>query len=543
MKALARWAVLVLTTGGLALAQPGPPTIEVSPNLYDFGTIAATARVEATISVRNTGESTLEILSITTSCGCTKAQLDKEKIEPGQTTTLKIIFDARSHVGERETPLTEPEAVTHAVYLRTNDPEHPEAEIEIRARLEPNSQAPFPTRQGGNSPPLSGEGPGERFLTTIYYNEACHDCVLYLDHELIPLLRELGITEIAKKDYISERANRTELLERSMQLQIPPKLQGHLTVFLNDTIILQGHVPLQIVRDLLKPENLGRYERIVVLQDKMAAHGDQPTSYFVWGYAGEVKEYPIETPIETYLSWLERNQGEAPPATQTRDALSFLLLVLGAGLLDGINPCAFAVLLLFMAFLFTLQRARSQMLQAGLVYITAIYVTYLAIGLGLLRVFTLSSEPHLIAKLGAGFMILLGLVNIKDAFWYGRWFSLGVLKVGAETRERWMQKATLPATAVLGFLVGICEFPCTGGVYVGILGLLSAQTTYVEGLGYLLMYNVMFVLPLVAILLALGNRRTLGQVSRWEAQHKQALKLGQGLVMIALGVAILLWFV
>ncbi|MFN4218942.1 MAG: cytochrome c biogenesis protein CcdA, partial [Candidatus Bipolaricaulia bacterium] len=125
----------------------------------------------------------------------------------------------------------------------------------------------------------------------------------------------------------------------------------------------------------------------------------------------------------------------------------------------------------------------------------------------------------------------------------GRWFSLGVLKVGAETRERWMQKATLPAPAVLGFLVGICEFPCTGGVYVGILGLLSAQTTYFEGLGYLLMYNVMFVLPLVAILLALGNRRTLGQVSRWEAQHKQALKLGQGLVMIALGVAILLWFV
>ena len=367
--------------------------------------------------------------------------------------------------------------------------------------------------------------------------------MLYLDHELIPLLRELGIAEIVKKDYISERANRAELLERSMRLQVPAKLQGHLTVFLDEKIILQGHVPVQIVRDLLKPKNFARYERIVVLQDKMAAHGDVPTSYFVWGYAGDVKEYPIETPIETYLAWLEKNRSEAPPLTQTRDALGFLLLVLGAGLLDGINPCAFAVLFLFMAFLFTLQRARSQMLQAGLVYIAAIYVTYLAIGLGLLRVFTLSSEPHLIAKIGAGLMIVLGLVNIKDAFWYGRWFSLGVLKVGAETRERWMQKATLPATAVLGFLVGICEFPCTGGVYVGILGLLSAQTTYMEGLGYLLIYNVMFVLPLVAILLALGNRRTLGQVSRWEAQHKQALKLGQGLVMIALGVAILLWFV
>ncbi len=543
MKTITRWAVLVLVMSGPALAQAGPPKIEVSPALYDFGTIAATDRVETTISVRNVGESTLEILSVTTSCGCTKAQLEAEKIEPGQTTPLKIIFDARSHVGERQTPLTEPEAVTHLVYLRTNDPQHPEAEIEIRARLEPHLLDPFPQEKGEqNSPPPLGEGPGERLTVTIYYNEACHDCVLYLDHELIPTLKELGITGIVKKDYISERKNRAELVERSMQLEIPPKLQGHLSVFLDDRVILQGHVPLQIVRDLLKPENVGRYDRIVVLQDKMAAHGDLPTQYFVWGYAGEVKEYPIETPIETYLLWLAENRGAAP-VTQTRDQVSFLLLVLGAGLLDGINPCAFAVLLLFMAFLFTLQRARSQMLQAGLVYIGAIYLTYLAIGLGILRVFTLSSEPHVIAKLGAGFMIVLGLVNVKDAFWYGRWFSLGVLKVGAETRERWMRKATLPATAVLGFLVGICEFPCTGGVYVGVLGLLSAQTTYLSGLGYLVLYNVMFVLPLVAILVALGNRRTLGQVSRWEAQHKRALKLGQGLVMIALGAGILLWFV
>ncbi len=529
-------SLIVIGTLGVVLWPKGPPRIQLSRSLHDFGTIKSTDRVETTIIVRNSGGQPLEILSVTTSCGCTKAQLASAKLAPGEETTLLIVFDAASHSAEQTRDSSEPEAVSHVVYLRTNDPEQPEAQIEIRANLSPG---PSP-QEGGelSSFPL---GKGDK-SAVIYYNEACHDCVLYLDHELIPLLTELGITDIVKKDYISERQNRSELLERSIRLQIPPQLQGHLTVFLGDKIILQGHVPVEIVRDLLKPENSGRYKRIVLLQDKMAAHGDQPTSYFVWGYAGDVKEYPIETPIEAYLSWLAEHQSEAP-AIQTWDSLGFLLLVLGAGLLDGINPCAFAVLLLFMAFLFTLQRARSQMLQAGLVYIGAIYLTYLAIGLGILRVFTLSSEPHLIAKLGAGLMIALGLVNIKDAFWYGRWFSLGVLKVGAETRERWMRKATLPATAVLGFLVGICEFPCTGGVYVGVLGLLSAQTTYLSGLGYLVLYNVMFVLPLVGILFALGNRRTLGQVSRWEAQHKQALKLGQGLIMIALGVGILLWFV
>ena len=379
----------------------------------------------------------------------------------------------------------------------------------------------------------------------IYYNNACHDCAQYLEHELIPLLQRLGIAKIVKKDYINERSFRAELIDRSKKLEIPDKLQGHLTVFLDEKIILQGHVPLEIVRDLLTPTNLGRYQRIVVLQDKMSSHGDKPTSYQVWGFVGEVQEYPLDTSIVTYLDWLAAHPGQPPappPVTERRDAFSFMMLVLGAGLLDGINPCAFAVLLLFMAFLFTLQRARSQILQAGLVYIAVIYLTYFAIGLGILKVFSLSSVPHLMAKLGSGFMILLGLVNIKDYFWYGRGLSLSMPTVGAAARDRWMRKATLPAVAVLGVLVGLCEFPCTGGIYVGILGLLSAQTSYWVGFGYLLIYNVMFVLPLVAILFGIGNRRVIGQFSRWEVQHKRQLKLGQGLVMIALGVGIIAWF-
>jgi cytochrome c biogenesis protein CcdA len=379
----------------------------------------------------------------------------------------------------------------------------------------------------------------------IYYNDACHDCAQYLDHELIPLLRELGISKILKKDFINERSYRKELIDRSNELEVPPKLQGHLTAFVGEKLILQGHVPSAIVRDLLRTENLGQYQRIVVVQDKMSSHGDIPTHYQVWGYAGEVREYPIETPIQTYLTWLTAHPGSSSSSVSeepAQEGFGFMMLVLGAGLIDGINPCAFAVLLLFMAFLFTLQRARSQILQAGLVYIAAIYLTYLAIGLGLLKVFSLSSEPHLMAKLGSGFMILLGLVNVKDYFWYGRGFSLSIPSIGAEARERWMRKATLPAVAVLGLLVGLCEFPCTGGIYVGILGLLAAQTSYWSGFGYLLAYNVMFVLPLVALLLIIGNRRVIGQISRWEVQHKRQLKLSQGLVMIALGIGIIAWF-
>jgi cytochrome c biogenesis protein CcdA len=392
--------------------------------------------------------------------------------------------------------------------------------------------------------PETGAAPA----VAIYFNGSCHDCVPYLNHELVPLLGEMGAGEIVRRDYILDRRYRKELVERSEALGIPPQLQGHMTIFIGDRIVLQGHVPSRIIRDLFSPELAGKFARIVVLQDKMAGHGEAPKDYTAWAPGGAIKVYRLDEPIATYLSTLPPAGAGGPPVPATqpplaaRSGIGFTLMVLGAGLLDGINPCAFAVLLLFVAFLFTLQRGRADLLAFGFTYVGAIYLTYFGIGIGLLTVFQLGA-PHLMAKLGAGLMIALGLVNIKDFFWYGIGPSLTLPKVGGAARDRWMRRATLPATAVVGFLVGICEFPCTGGIYVGILGLLSTQTSFWNGLAYLAIYNVMFVLPLVALLLVISNRRVVGQFSRWMATNKRQLRLGQGLVMIAIGAIILLWFV
>lgn len=385
----------------------------------------------------------------------------------------------------------------------------------------------------GDAPPVA-----------IYFNGSCHDCVPYLDHELVPLLRRLGVGEISRHDYIRDRRFRRELVERSQALGIPAQLQGHMTIFIGDRIVLQGHVPAAIVRDLFDPAHAGRYARIAVLQDRMTGHGEAPRDYTAWAPGGQITTYPLDEPIATYLATLPPPGQVTPPPASVAGVTgyAFAATVIGAGLLDGINPCAFSVMLFFVAFLFTLQRGRTDLLAFGFVYIGAIFLTYLGIGIGLLKVFQLGA-PHLFAKLGAGLMILLGLVNLKDYVWYGVGPSLALPKVGAAARDRWMRRGTLPATAVVGFLVGICEFPCTGGIYVGILGLLAAQTTYLTGLAYLVAYNVMFVLPLVALLLVIGNRRVVGQFSRWMATNKRQLRLGQGLVMIAIAVIILVWFV
>jgi len=382
----------------------------------------------------------------------------------------------------------------------------------------------------------SGQG-AEFSRATIYYNEACTDCAHYINERLIPLLEGLGVEKIIKKDFISDRAARGELVEQTSRLGIPPELQGHFTVFIDERIILEGHVPEGLIRDLFRATN---YEKILIYQELME---EKVTSYKAWAFRGPVKEYPIETPIAEYLNWFASHREELEPPKELWDAGQWLPLILSTGLLDGINPCAFAVLLFFIAFLFTIKRTRADIAKAGAVYITMIYLTYLGIGLGLLQALVFTGAPHLMAKLGSGLLIALGLVNIKDYFWYGRWFSLSPSGWLHEASTNWLRRATLPATAVGGFLVGLCTFPCSGGIYVATLGLLSAKATYWTGLGYLLLYNLMFVVPLIIILLGVSNRRAVGRLARWEASRKREVKLATGLVMVALGAVILIWFI
>jgi cytochrome c biogenesis protein CcdA len=391
--------------------------------------------------------------------------------------------------------------------------------------------------------PAAAEVPQE---AVIYYNEACVACAHYLKDELIPLLRGLGVERVEMRDYLNDPQYRRELLQTLKDWNIPPKLQGHIAVFIDEKLSLQGHVPQHVVRDLLSPENLQRYERILVLQDVMEGHGAQaPTHYTAWAFLGPVKTHPIETPITEYLDWLAANRHtlEPPAKTEPWSHTQLLPFVLATGLLDGINPCAIAVLLFFIAFLFTLQRARIDMLLMGTVYISMIYLAYLGIGIGLLSAIVITGEHHLMAQIGSWLLIALGLVNVKDYFWYGKGLSLSVPKSWHDLSFRVIKRATLPAAAVGGFLVGLCTFPCSGGIYVAVLGLLSAKTTFWTGFGYLLLYNLAFVAPLIALLLALGNRRTVGALARWEAQHKREVKLATGLLMLGLGAVILVWFV
>lgn len=216
-----------------------------------------------------------------------------------------------------------------------------------------------------------------------------------------------------------------------------------------------------------------------------------------------------------------------------------LPLVIVSSLIDSINPCAFSILILTIAFLFSLGRLRSSVLEIGSCYILGIFLVYMLIGLGILQVLHLFDTPHFMAKVGASLLIALGLINLGNHFFPAFPVKLKIPHAAHNKIAGLMEKASLPSAFGLGGLVGLCEFPCTGGPYLMVLGLLHDQTMYATGLGYLMLYNVIFVLPLAIILLIASDKTLIEKVEGWKKQSAKSMRLwGGGIAMVALGLII-----
>ena len=214
-------------------------------------------------------------------------------------------------------------------------------------------------------------------------------------------------------------------------------------------------------------------------------------------------------------------------------------LVTVAALLDSVNPCAFSVLLLTIAFLLQIGKLRQHVLRLGFGYIIGLFAVYLLIGLGILQVLHLFNTPLFMARAGAVLLAVLGGINLIN-HWFPRFpIKLKIPAASHRAMGKLVDRASLPAVFGLGVLVGLCEFPCTGGPYLMILGLLHDQKTFVPGLGYLLWYNLLFIAPLVVILLLAADTAVLDRISHWQKNNQSRMRLYGGLLMV--GLAALIW--
>jgi cytochrome c biogenesis protein CcdA len=218
-------------------------------------------------------------------------------------------------------------------------------------------------------------------------------------------------------------------------------------------------------------------------------------------------------------------------------------LVITTGLLDGLSPCVIAILIFFIAFLVSLQRAFKNILFLGLVYIFVVFLTYLSVGVGLFSGIMLFGQHHFFAQLGSWFLILWGAVQIKDAYFPKLPVHFRMPKISSQKIKPWLEKATLPGVIIAAFLVGLCAVPCSAGIYTAITSLLASKTTYFIGFLYLLLYNFMVIVPLLILLLLAVNPFTLAKITEFRQRNEKAEKLFMGILMIILGAGILIFFI
>ncbi len=213
-------------------------------------------------------------------------------------------------------------------------------------------------------------------------------------------------------------------------------------------------------------------------------------------------------------------------------------VVLVTALIDSINPCAIGVLILLVSTLLAAKK-KDKMLKIGLIYIAAIYITYFSAGLGLTAF--LANIPQSIAEYIAiivgTIIVVAGIIEIKDFFWYGQGFSLMIPAKRAKQIQQMMKKVSemsIPAVIGLGVFVAAVELPCTGGPYLAITLLLS-QSFNLTAVWLLLIYNVIFVMPLVVILLMVMAGKNVVIVKQWKQSSRTYVRLITGVILILLG--------
>lgn len=218
-------------------------------------------------------------------------------------------------------------------------------------------------------------------------------------------------------------------------------------------------------------------------------------------------------------------------------------LVLVNGLIDSFNPCAVGVLLFYLALLLTVQKERKLLLIFGLFYIISIYITYLFIGLGILKTFHLFGVHGFFGWIAAILVLLLGLYELKEYLFPKLYIPIISPFLSRCRIPRWDPKIGVFPAIILGFLVGICEFPCSGGIYLATVAMLSAKNTFIQGLFYLLFYNLMFVLPLIIIFAGVGNRKFFEWFGKIQTKNAKLVKLIMGLSMTISGIVLLSWLI
>ncbi len=342
--------------------------------------------------------------------------------------------------------------------------------------------------------------------------------------------------------------------------------------FLNE---IRSDYPSLEIKDLLidKRENYLIFEKVV---DKFGLSGGVPATVIggevIVGYNNEVgigrkiKKRIEECSTQTCSSFLDEELGLEPivggfsnekfqsKQTEKDDhsshktiqvfgkeicleengSLCFLGGVLG--LADGVNPCMFSVLMFLLVYLMGIGSSRKA-LKAGIAFVITTFLFYLFFMFGLIKIISVLQIAREVRIIISIFALFVGLVMIKDYFFYGRWFSFEISKKTKPLLEKLTKKGTVLSAIILALLSSLVELPCTSGIPLAYVSILSTKEVF--AFGYLILYNIFFVLPLLIIVFGtIFVWKKVEKVEEWREKSKKYMRLVAGILLILLSIAI-----
>ena len=212
-------------------------------------------------------------------------------------------------------------------------------------------------------------------------------------------------------------------------------------------------------------------------------------------------------------------------------------VLIAAWLIDSINPCAIWVLVFLLAFLAESNKTPWQLIRHGLVYVFAVFLVYLLAGVFLLPIIqslgNFSTNAYLV------FAIIVGIfwvLELKEYFRPGEWSILEIpprySKKIKQRKEKILE--SYPFTFLMWGFVALVELPCTWAVYLAILALMAKWGVSAENVIMLIVYNILFVLPLIIILYLFYKWVSSDTIQAKLEKYKPHMRLATWLLLIGL---------
>ena len=317
-------------------------------------------------------------------------------------------------------------------------------------------------------------------------------------------------------------------------------------------------------RDVSKTEN---FAALVKYIDKFKVSGNEPVSvviggrFYLNGYRA-IRNGLIRKTGELLVSSKRQSERLLPQTAVNRKndrnrevarvAERFtLLMIISTGLIDGINPCVFSTLIFFLSLLSISKFSRRQLLVIGTTYCTACFLCYLAMGFGLSAlIHSFYGYKSIRTVLNLGLVLVLGMLAVMsfyDALIFRRTGKAEKIKLQLPDRlknliHRVMKKGLnmkmlVPGAFFIGFTVTVFEAACTGQVYVPTLVMMvKVAPGIMKWSLLLLLYNLMFIIPLVLIFIIFLRGARIPKLIKWSRNNVFASKILMGLFFVILAI-------